>query len=135
MMGKKHFDRSREVIAKDTYMIASLFQLLREKGAFTAGDPFRSSIMGFEYIKFPGEAKLNNMVSVKENKITISGMHLSTMSRVMFLVLDAISDGWSMVFGFDLKKMCLLWRALPQKLSGLSGESFESISSLKNRIG
>ena len=104
MMDKKHFGRSREVIAKDTYTIDSLFQLMKEKGAFTAGEPVRVSIMGFEQIKFPGAAKLNNMVSVKENKITITGAHLSAMSRVMFLVLDTISDGWVTIFGFDLKK-------------------------------
>lgn len=104
MMEKKHFGRSREIIAKDTYTIDSLFQFLKENGTFTAGEPVRVSIMGFEYIKFPGEARLNNMVSVKENKITISGIHVSAVSRVMFLVLDTISDGWSRVFGFDLKK-------------------------------
>ncbi len=118
-MEKKNMDISREITAKDEYTIDSLFQLLKEKGKFEIGEPVRYSSMGMEFIKFPGLAKLDNLVSVKGNKISVFTHHATAFSKIMYTILDAISDDLCSLLGFGTKQNIPVMEGIAKEIERL----------------
>ena len=103
-MEKKHLGISREITAKNEYTLDSLFNVLKEQAKFEAGEPVRYSSMGMQFLKLPGKGGLDNLISVKGNKITVFGHHASTLNKFLAIALDAIPDGWSSILGLDRKQ-------------------------------